>query len=88
MRPNPFGYSTEAQKHAGRRSVKLFNTIEGARTGMWCHADAGPLPSAWQCWQCSGLVSSFEFRRLIAPCLWNGEITSRATPPSSGASLA
>jgi len=69
VRPNPFGYSTEAQKHAGRpavqslraagrRSVKLFNTIEGARTGMWCHADAGPLPSAWQCWQCSGLVAA------------------------------
>ena len=52
--------AVQSLRAAGRRSVKLFNTIEGARTGMWCHADAGPLPSAWQCWQCSGLVAALS----------------------------
>ena len=29
------------QDRAGRRSVKIFSTIQGARTGRWCQAEAG-----------------------------------------------
>ena len=33
------------EDRAGNRSVKLFNTIEGARTGRWCRADRGVISS-------------------------------------------
>jgi len=33
------------EDRAGNRSVKLFNTIEGARTGRWCRANSGVISS-------------------------------------------
>jgi len=32
------------EARAGRRSVKIFSTIQGATTGRWCQAEAGAYP--------------------------------------------
>jgi hypothetical protein len=37
------------EDRAGRRSLKMFNTIEGARTGRWCRADTGLYPDRCDC---------------------------------------
>jgi hypothetical protein len=37
------------QDRAGNRSVKVYNTIEGAKTGRWCRADAGLYPHRCDC---------------------------------------
>jgi hypothetical protein len=33
----------------GRRSVKVFSTIQGARTGRWCQAEPGAYPDRCDC---------------------------------------
>src|SRR5215472_4750521 len=37
------------EDRAGRRSVKVFSTIQGARTGRWCQAEAGLYPDRCDC---------------------------------------
>jgi hypothetical protein len=37
------------EDQAGRRSVKVVNTIQGARTGRWCQAEAGAYPDRCDC---------------------------------------
>jgi hypothetical protein len=37
------------EDRAGRRSVKVFSTIQGARTGRWCQAEAGAYPDRCDC---------------------------------------
>ena len=37
------------EDRAERRSVKVFNTIQGARTGRWCQAEAGAYPDRCDC---------------------------------------
>ena len=37
------------EDRAGRRSVKVLSTIQGARTGRWCQAEAGAYPDRCDC---------------------------------------
>jgi hypothetical protein len=37
------------EDRAGRRSVRVFSTIEGARTGRWCQVEAGAYPDRCDC---------------------------------------
>jgi len=37
------------EDRASRRSVKVFSTIQRARTGRWCRADAGAYPDRCDC---------------------------------------
>ena len=34
---------------ANRHYIKVFNTIQGARTGRWCQAEAGAYPDRCDC---------------------------------------
>ena len=38
--------AVQSLRAAGRRSVKVFSTIQGARTGRWCQAEAGGIRTA------------------------------------------
>jgi hypothetical protein len=46
------------EDRAGRRSVKVFSTIKGARTGRWCQAEAGAYPD-----RCDCILEELEQRR-------------------------
>ena len=37
------------EDRAGHRSLRVFNTIHGARTGRWCQAEAGLYPDRCDC---------------------------------------
>ncbi len=65
------------QDGAGRRSLKLFSTIPGARTGTWCRADAGLYPDLCDCILedlTNGLATHFTIQY--------GMVNGRTTPRS------
>ena len=76
------------EDRVGRRSVKAFSTIPGARTGRWCRADAGLYPDRCDCILedlTNGVATHFtvQYGTINGNGLRTGTAIARNAPPST-----
>src|SRR6516165_40808 len=76
------------EDRAERRSVKVFNTIQGARTGRWCQAEAGAYPDRCDCILedlSNGVATHFtiQYGTVNGRRSHTGTVIARNAPPST-----